>query len=230
MDPRLRASIILIVAGLGLASLGFALRPVSQGEEGVVALRGPAAAEYDAESDTTRAAFYLGHWHGGPAFTLEGDARDLVAKRRVYLKADASDWALEPISPIPVEGGPDPVEEAYAGPFTPATPGPRLAPLVVAPLLVGTGIGYSLRSWGPRAPLAMVLSSTVGVPLGVLGATMGEGGLLVLGLAGVLGIGSLALLITRRTRLVGVALAFAAAAAVWTLLMVSPWFPSAPAV
>lgn len=230
MDRRLRASIILVVFGLGLASLGFALRPVSHGEEGVVALRGPASAEYDEQSGTTRAVFYRGHWQGGPAFTLDGDAREAVAKQRVYLHADASDWALEPISPIPVEGGPDPIKEAYAGPFAPATPGPRIAPLVVAPLLVGTGIGYALRSWGPRAPLAMVLASTVGVPLGVMGATMGEGGLLVLGLAAVLGIGSLALLISRRTRLWGVTLAFAAVAAVWTFVMVAPWFPSPPAV
>ena len=184
----------------------------------------------DAANGTTRAAFHCGHWPCAPAYTLPGDARHLAAQERAYLRADAADWRVEAIAPLASPHLAQPIATAYAGPFEPTGAGPRLVPLLVAPVLLAAGAGFALRARGPLAPALTTMGAGVGVLAGMTGAQMGEGGLLVLGLGVVVGLGSLALLLSTRTRLAGIALALAAVSAVWTLLTAQAWFPSPPAV
>ena len=230
LDPRLRLAVALVVAGVALAWLGTALLPVAPGEAGVVARRGPAEARYDAGNDTTVAALYCGHWRCSPAFVLQGDQREALAARRVYLKADADDWEKVPIAPLGSDGFSEPAREAYAGPFEVATPSPRLAPLVVGPVLFAAGVGFALRRQGPLAPAWTTLGGAAGTAAGVFGASLGEGAILVMLLAFVVGMAGVILLLFRRTRMAGASVALAACIALWLTVEAARWFPSAPAV
>lgn len=96
MDAR-RVGLVLLLASLGALALLHEGRTFPAdfeqwaccGREGdfVMVARGPAAARYDAATDTTFAVFQCAHGYCGFAVRLEGDERGAVARESVLVRS-----------------------------------------------------------------------------------------------------------------------------------------------
>lgn len=223
----------LIGAGLLLVALMVALQPADPGgdRDGMVVGHGPAEARHDAANGTTLAVFLCGHWSCQHGYLLEGDRRADVDRRGAILDPDGPEsWCLVDVEPLPVPGGPAPITQAYAGPFTLRPAWPFLTAVLAGFALTGAGLCLLLARRGLASPVTGVVAPLAGALVGGHFAGLGEGSLLLVFASPVLAMIALTFTFFKRPRRHAIPVLVSVVLAVVAMQLARDYLPAGPAL